>query len=229
MGTGITGISSMATRQILAALARRYEDKTGTPIAIKPMGGVDAAKRVRAGEEMDIVVLAGNVMAKLEEEGHILAGSVAPFARSGMAIAVRAGAPHPRIDSEDAVRRAVSAAGRIGYSTGPSGDHVLKLAERWEILPGGADRFVKAPPGVPVGSLVAKGEVELGFQQFSELLHEPGIEVAGPLPPEIQNVTVFAAGIARTSLQSDETRALIRFLVSAEAEDAKRAQGMEGA
>ncbi|HVV95174.1 MAG TPA: substrate-binding domain-containing protein, partial [Hyphomicrobiales bacterium] len=162
-------------------------------------------------------------------EGHVLAGSVKGFARSGMAIAVRAGAPQPDISSEDAVKRAVAAAGKVGYSTGPSGDHVLKLCERWGILPSGAGRLVKAPPGVPVGSLVAKGEVDLGFQQLSELLHEPGIAIVGPLPPDIQAVTVFAAGVSRTSPQPEETRALIAFLASPEAEDDKRAQGMEGA
>ncbi|HVV94001.1 MAG TPA: substrate-binding domain-containing protein, partial [Hyphomicrobiales bacterium] len=114
MGTAITGISSMATRQILGELSRRYEERTGTAVAIKPMGGVDAAKLVRAGEAMDIVVLASNVMAALEAEGHVLAGSVKGFARSGMAIAVRAGAPQPDISSEDAVKRAVAAAGKVG-------------------------------------------------------------------------------------------------------------------
>jgi molybdate transport system substrate-binding protein len=229
MSTAITGISSMATRLILGELARRYEEQTGTPVAIKPMGGVDAARLVRAGEALDIIVLAANVMAKLEEEGHVLAGSVAGFARSGMAIAVRAGAARPDIGSEDAVRRAVEAAGRICYSTGPSGDHVLKLCERWGFLPANADRMLKAPPGVPVGSLVAKGEADLGFQQQSELLHEPGIDILGPLPPAIQSVTVFSAGVSRTSQRPDETRALVAFLAAPEAEDVKRTQGMESA
>jgi molybdate transport system substrate-binding protein len=229
MSEAITGISSMATRQILGALSRRYEERTGTAVAIKPMGGVAAAKLVRAGERLDIVVLASGVMAKLEEEGHVLAGSVTGFARSGMAIAVRAGAAQPDISSEEAVRRAVESAGKIGYSTGASGDHVLKLCERWGLLPDGAGRLVKAPPGVPVGSLVAKGEVDLGFQQLSELLHEPGIAIVGPLPPAIQAVTLFSAGVSRTSPRPDEVRALIAFLAAPEAEDAKRAQGMEGA
>jgi molybdate transport system substrate-binding protein len=175
MTAALTGISSMATRLILGELARRYEARTGVAVDIRSMGGVDAASLIRAGEAVDMVVLASNVMAQLEAEGHVRPGSVQGFTRSGMAIAVRAGAEQPDIGSEDAVRRAVLAATRVGYSTGPSGDHLLKLCARWG-APAGAEQLVKAPPGVPVGKLIADGEVELGFQQLSELIHAP----AGP-------------------------------------------------
>jgi len=228
MTTTISGVSSMATRLILGELARRYEAASGVGVAIKAMGGVDAARLVREGEATDIVILASGPMAKLQAEGHIAAGSIRGFARSGMAIAVRAGAPRPDIGDEDAVRRAVFAAGTVGYSTGPSGDHLLQLCERWGIA---ADdpRLVKAPPGVPVGSLVAKGDADLGFQQLSELINVEGIEVVGPLPLEIQAVTVFAAGVASVSEQPEETRKLIAYLTSPQTDAVKRAQGMEPA
>jgi molybdate transport system substrate-binding protein len=225
MSTEITGVSSMATRQILGELARRYEETSGVPVAIRSMGGVDAAKLVRAGEVTDIVVLASGVMNQLQAEGHVLAGSIRPFTRSGMAIAVRAGAARPDISDEDAVRRAVAEARKVGYSTGPSGDHLLKLCETWGLAD--AERLVKAPPGVPVASLVAQGEADLGFQQLSELLGAPGIDVLGPLPPAIQSVTVFSAGVASTSPRPDETRALISFLASPETAEVKREHGME--
>ena len=226
MSTTLAGISSMATRLILAELAQRYEAMTGVKAAIQSMGGVDAAKRVRAGEATDIVILASKPMAELEAEGHIVAGSIQGFTRSGMAIAVRAGTAWPDIGDEAAVKRAVLAADKVGYSTGPSGDHLLKLCERWGVDPG---RLLKAPPGVPVGSLVAQGEADLGFQQLSELIHVPGLEVVGPLPPEIQSVTVFAAGVASASQQAEQTRALIAYLASPETAAVKRAQGMEPA
>jgi molybdate transport system substrate-binding protein len=221
----ITGISSMATRQILTALTKRFEEKTGKTVAIQAMGGVDAARAVREGKPTDLVILASDVMTKLEAEGLIVAGSIAGLARSGMAIAVRAGTPHPVISSAEAVRKAIAAVPKVGYSTGPSGDHLLGLCAKWGL--GDGERLVKAPPGIPVASLVAQGQADLGFQQLSELMNVPGIEIVGPLPPEIQSVTIFAAGIAASSTQPEEARALIAFLASAEGADVKRAQGMD--
>jgi molybdate transport system substrate-binding protein len=218
----------MATRLILGELARRYQDTAGVAVDVRSMGGVDAAKLVRAGEAADMVVLASNVMSQLEAEGHVQAGSIRGFTRSGMAIAVRAGAAHPDIGSEDAVRRAVLAARRVGYSTGPSGDHLLKLCAGWG-LAGDSEQLVKAPPGVPVGKLVADGEADLGFQQLSELIHAPGVEVLGPLPPEIQATTIFSAGVSSRSERPAETEALIAFLAAPEADALKREEGMEPA
>jgi molybdate transport system substrate-binding protein len=228
MTTTISGISSMATRLILGELGQRYEAAKGVKVSIAAMGGVDAAKRVREGEATDVVVLASGPMAKLEAEGHLVAGSVKGFTRSGMAIAVAEGAARPDIGDEAAVKAAVMAAGRVCYSTGPSGDHLLQLCERWGV-PADSDKLLKAPPGVPVGSLVAKGEADLGFQQLSELIHVQGIAVLGPLPPEIQNVTVFAAGVASMSTQPEQTAALIAYLASPQTAEVKQAQGMEPA
>lgn len=229
MSKAITGVSSMATRLILGDLAKQYEERAGVPVDIRSMGGVDAAKLVRAGEPADIVILASKPMAELEAEGHLVRGSVKPFTRSGMAVAIPAGAAHPDLSSEEAVRGAVAAARKVGYSTGPSGDHLLGLCEKWGLLPAMADRMFKAPPGVPVAKLVADGEVDLGFQQLSELLNTPGVEIAGPLPPAIQAVTVFAAGVAATSERPEETRALIDYLTAPGADATKRAHGMDPA
>jgi molybdate transport system substrate-binding protein len=226
MSTTITGVSSMATRVILDELSRRYEARSDCRIAIRALGGVDAAKLVRAGEAMDVVVLASTVMAQLEAEGHIAAGTIRPFTRSGMAVAVPAGAPRPGLEDEDAVRRAVLAARKVGYSTGPSGDHLLGLCARWG-LAAGDKRLVKAPPGVPVAALVARGEADLGFQQLSELIGVAGVEVVGHLPPDIQAVTVFSAGVCSGSPHVGQAKDLIAYLVSPETADAKRAHGME--
>ena len=223
----ITGISSMATRQILADLAESYEQRTGRRIAIRSMGGVEAARMVRAGEPTDVIVLASKVMEQLEAEGHIVPGSRVGFARSGIAMAVRSGAPRPSVSDEESVKQAILEAPKICYSTGPSGNHLMKQWERWGIAEAVSQRAIQAPPGVPVGTVVARGEAELGFQQLSELLHVPGIEIIGPLPPEIQAVTVFSAGVSNMSSQRDEVRALVAYLTSPEAEAAKRQHGME--
>jgi len=115
------------------------------------------------------------------------------------------------------------------YSTGPSGAHLAKLFERWGIAAEVAPKVVQAPPGVPVGSLVADGKVELGFQQLAELIHLKGIDVVGPLPGAIQVVTVFAGAVAKTSQHPDDARAMLAFMASPAATDAKRRQGMEAA
>ncbi|WHZ11648.1 MAG: putative ABC transport system, periplasmic component [Burkholderiaceae bacterium] len=228
MATTLRMISSMATRQLLVELIASHEQAGGVPVALESVGGVDAARRVEAGEPFDVVVLAADAIDKLIASGRIVLGRV-DLVRSGVAVAVRAGAPLPDIASEDAVREAVLGARSLSYSTGPSGVHLMRVFERWGIAAQIQGRIVQAPPGVPVGSLVARGEVELGFQQLSELIHLPGIAVVGPLPPAIQIVTVFSAGIAATSTQAGAVRALLDFMVSPAAADAKRRNGLDPA
>jgi molybdate transport system substrate-binding protein len=222
-------ISSMATRQILADLIGLYEQRTGCQVAIKSMGGVDAARAVRAGEPIDIILLASNVMEQLEAEGHTGSGSRADFARSGIAIAVRAGAQWPSIYNGESVKQAVLDARKICYSTGPSGDHLKQLWERWGILGAISERAIQAPPGVPVAALVARGDADLGFQQLSELLHFPGIHIVGPLPSEIQATTVFSVGVSSSSSRVESERSLVSFLNSPEADAVKRKHGMDPA
>jgi molybdate transport system substrate-binding protein len=144
-----------------------------------------------------------------------------------VAVAVKAGAAAPDISSEAALKAAVLAAKTISYSTGPSGVALAKLFERWGIAEQIANRIVQAPSGVPVGSMVAKGEVELGFQQLSELIHLDGISIVGPLPPEIQITTTFSAGVCTASTQKVEAGKLLSFMASPAAAAAKLRQGME--
>ena len=117
----------------------------------------------------------------------------------------------------------------VGYSTGPSGAHLADLFERWDIADAIASCVVEAPLGVAVGALVARSEVELGFQQLSELKDVPGIDVIGMLPPEIQKITVFSAAVCTASDHRAAVRAFLSFLASAEAEPTMRRHGMEPA
>lgn len=226
MSGRLSGLSSMATRHILADLARDYEARHGTRVEIRSMGGVEAAKSLRAGETTDVVVLASKVMGALEAEGHIAKGDTRDFARSEIGVAIRAGSALPSLADEQAVKKAMLDAQKICYSTGPSGDHLKALCEKWGVAP---ERVLIAPPGVPVATLVANGDADLGFQQLSELIGQQGIEVVGPLPPEIQAVTVFSAGISTMSLDPEGARAFVAYLASVETEDAKRRHGMEPA
>jgi molybdate transport system substrate-binding protein len=222
-------ISSMATREVLRELARRYAAATSREVITEAAGGVDVAKRVERGEPLEVVVLASTAIDKLIAAGKVLAGSRVDLVRSGVAVAVRAGAPKPNIATEDALKRSVAAAKTLSYSTGPSGTHLENTFERWGILAELKPRIVVPPPGVPVGSLVADGRAEIGFQQLAELANLPGIEVVGPLPPPVQTMTTFSGGIAATCPRPEAARALLVFLASPEATDVKRRHGMDPA
>jgi molybdate transport system substrate-binding protein len=224
MGSELKVISSMASRRILQSLSSRYMEDRDLRISVHAVGGVEALRRIREGEAFDLIALAGDAIATLEREGHVLSGSVRPFARSPMAIAVRSGSPAPDISSEDAVKRAFLQAKTIGGSTGPSGAHLLALLKRWGIE---AAKVVQAPPGVPVAAFVARGEAEIGVQQLPELLSEPGIEVVGVLPPAIQTMTIFALGVGRNTSNRQAAAAFQGYVTSAEAEVEIRSQGME--
>ncbi|AET94477.1 ABC molybdate transporter, periplasmic ligand binding protein (plasmid) [Burkholderia sp. YI23] len=223
----INGISSMATRQVLIDLAAAYEARSGQRVAFESTGGVAAFKRVEEGEAFDIVVLASDAIARLAASGRVDAHSRVRIARSGIAIAVACGAPHPSIDDEAAVREAVLAARSIGYSTGPSGAHLIRLFERWGIGERIASRIVQAPPGVAVGTLIASGEVELGFQQMSEMTGVAGIDVLGMLPSAIQALTVFEGAVCAKASAAGPAREFLKFATSPDADAAKTPHGME--
>jgi molybdate transport system substrate-binding protein len=225
-GRRLTGLSSMATRHILADLAADYGARHGTRVEIRSMGGVEAAKLARANEATDLVVLASKVMGALEAEGHLVEGGTRDFARSEIGVAVRAGSALPSLADEQSVKQAMLDAQKICYSTGPSGDHLKALCAQWGLPP---ERVLIAPPGLPVATLIANGDADLGFQQLSELIGQQGIEVVGPLPPEIQAVTVFSAGVSMASQDPEGARAFVAYLASVETEGAKRRHGMEPA
>ena len=229
MSSIMTVLSSMATRKVLGELARSYEQRTGHRVKSEAIGGIDAERRVRNGAAADIVILASKVIEQLEVEGHLAPGCRRNFASSRIAVAVRSGEARPSIHDEERVKQAILGAPRIGYSTGPSGDHLKQLWERWGVASSVSRRAVQAPPGVSVGALIAQGEVDLGFQQLSELLDVPGIDVLGTLPPDLQGVTVFSMGLSSNSLGRSQACDLVEYLSSPEADEAKRRNGMEPA
>ena len=229
MNATLQGISSMATRQVLGELARDFGERSGRKVAIESIGGVDAAKRVAAGEPFDFVVLAKDAIEKLAAGGTVLAGSRVDLVDSPVAIAVRAGAARPDVGSEAALKKAVLAAPTVGYSTGPSGVALVKLFERGDIAQELRGRLVQAPPGIPVGALVARGEVALGSQQLSELIHLEGITVLGPMPAAVQITTTFSGALCQASQDAAGVRELLAFMASPEADAAKRRNGMEPA
>jgi molybdate transport system substrate-binding protein len=222
----ITGISSMATRLVLGDLSDAYRERSGQPVAITAVGGVDAIRRIEAGETFDFAVLAADAIDRLGRAGYLDPSSRVDVVRSGIAVAVAAGARRFDIADEVALKDAVLDARSIGYSTGPSGTYLLRLFERWGIAERIRSHLVQAPPGVAVGTLIARGDVELGFQQSSELMHVAGIDVLGPLPPAIQSFTVFVAATCLASTRPDVAREVLAFLASPAADAAKRRHGL---
>jgi molybdate transport system substrate-binding protein len=226
MNEGVRGISSMATRQLLSALGDACARAQGVPVRFESVGGVDAARRVQAGESFDLVVLAAEAIDELAAAGHLIAPTCRPIATSTVAIAVRAGAARPDVSSEAALRHAVLSAGRIGYSTGPSGSALLKLFARWGVRETLRDRLVQAQAGTPVAALLASGLAELGFQQFSELKDEEGIVLLGPMPPGLAIVTTFVGAVGAGSSRVAAARAALDFMASPAGDEFRRRHGM---
>lgn len=219
----------MATRAWLQDVLPVIEQQAGIAVQAESVGGVDAARRVRSGERFDLVFLACDALEALMAEGHLMAGTLTNVVRSDVALAVRASGVQPDISTEPALREAVIAAASIGYSTGPSGTQLLKLFERWGIRESLGSRLVQAPPGVPVAKLIADGAVALGFQQTSELIGSPGIQVIGPLPAACAITTIFSAAIATQAASPDAVdaaRRLLQWLASDATAESKRARGL---
>jgi molybdate transport system substrate-binding protein len=225
--TAIRAISSMATREVLRDLAAMYGKLANVQLELESVGGIDAAKRVQGGEAFDIVFLASDAIDKLQAAGKVVAASRVDIVRSGVSVAVKSGSPRPSIATEEALKRAMVDASTIGYSTGPSGTALLKLVDRWGIADQVRAKLVQAPPGVPVGSLVAQGKVALGFQQLSELIHQDGIDIVGPMPKPAEIITIFSGAICTTSTRREAAHDLLAFMASPAAADAKHRQGME--
>ena len=227
----LRGISSMATKALLADLTQAYQNQAGVTVQIESVGGVDAAKRVQAGEAFDMVLLASDAIERLIVSGHVQTGSRSDWVRSPVAVAVQAGAARPDLSHEAAVKAAVLASPTLSYSTGPSGVYLAKLFDRWGIAEQVKPRIVVPPPGTPVGALVANGQAALGFQQLSELIALPGIDVLGTLPADVAFITTFSSGIlsviANDAARVAAVQAFLQFLTSAGVEDVKRKHGMD--
>ena len=223
-------ISSMATKPLLTDLARLFMAHAPQfEVQLESVGGVDAAKRVQAGEAFDCVVLASNAIDSLQTEDLLLKGSRTDLVHSGVAVGVPMGASTPDISTEQALRQAVLAAASLGISTGPSGVQLGKLFEHWGIAEQIKDRIVQAKPGVPVGALLAQGQVALGFQQLSEMMGVAGITVLGPLPDAVQITTTFSGSVAITSARPEGVRKMLAIWASAACIPTKLQHGMEAA
>ena len=214
-------ISSMATRQVLADLREAAAEAGLSPVDIESVGGVDAAARVATGEQLDLVFLADSALKKLADAGHVDAATVVPLLLSQAAVAVASGASE-RAERPDGsafadaadMRAALRAATRIGYSTGPSGIALMRMIEEWGMTAEVGGRLVQARPGIPVAKSLADGDVDLAFQQLSELVGQCGVRILGVLPEDCAIDTVFAGAVATASADPTGAAQVLKFFTS---------------
>ncbi|MGW8352096.1 substrate-binding domain-containing protein [Streptomyces wedmorensis] len=226
MNREISGLSSMATRPILAELSEHIRNAHGIPVRFEAAGGVETARRVREGAEADLLVLADGALSALAKEGHLLPDTVRPLWISQVVAAVPEGAPIPALGSASDLRTALLSARSIAYSTGPSGTALIDLISRLDLIDTLAGRLVQAPPGVPAGSLLSSGQADLAFQQHSELMDLPGVAVIGPLPGDTAISSLFSAGVLTSSTQPTRALEVLDLLASDTATKTARARGM---
>jgi len=220
-------IGSPGTRAPYTLLVPGFEKATGHKVTTT-WGGVNAVARLVAeGEVADVVMLPAPQIDDLIKLGKLVAETRVNVATSGVGVAIRAGAPKIDASSSDGIRKALLAAKTIAYSAGPSGVHMERLIATWGLTDQLRAKIVPPIPDVPIGEMVARGDAEIGFQQVSELLPVKGIDYLGPLPADIQEITVFSAAMHKAAGQTDSARALLKYLTAPEAAPIIRKTGME--
>ena len=220
-------LSTQATEEAYKELVPQFEKASGHKVTTLFTGTLDANKRLAAGETYDLLIMSSGSIEEHIKAGKVAAGSRADLAKSGVGVAVKAGASKPDIGSVEAFKKAVLAAKSIGYSTGPSGIYIISLFEKLGIAEAVKPKLKQTPTGVFVGSIIASGEVEIGFQQVSELSHFAGIDYVGPLPEAVQRYTTFSSGLVAGSKAAEPAKALVIFLTAPAAAQAFTKRGME--
>lgn len=221
----INVIASNAVREPYRELVPIFEKATGHKVAIDWGGTVDIVRRIGGGEVADIVIIPAARIDDFVASGKL--ASRIDVARSGVGAAVRAGAGRPDISSAEGLKATLLAAKSIVLSSGPSSFYLPTLFQRMGIAEQIKPKIIQIGPGLPVGAAVARGEGELGFTQMSELMSVPGIDYLGPLPAEVQLITVFSAGVHVAARAPDAARALLKFLTAPEAAPILKAHGMD--
>lgn len=218
-------IASNAVREPYGELLPAFEKATGHRVTVDWGGTLDVVKRVRQGDAADVVIIPDARIDELIKEGKL--GNRVDLVRSGVGIAVPAGAPHPDVSSVDALKRSLLAAKSIVLSSGPSSFYLLALFPKLGIDEAIKPKTIRLAPGAGVGAALARREGEIGFTQISELLSVQGIDYLGPLPAAIQSITVFSAGLPAAARAPDAAGALIKFLTASEAAPVLKRHGMD--
>ena len=228
-GAEVKVLASNAIKEAALELFPQFEKASGNKVVVTWSGTVDIKKKIAAGEVFDLVIVASPELDTFAKDGKIAAGSKVDLVRSSIGVAVKAGAPKPDFKSGDDLKKTLLAAKSVGYSTGPSGVYLVSLFEKMGIADQIKAKAKITTPGAPVASLIRSGEAEIGFQQVSELIHEAGIDFLGPIPADIQNITVFSSGVPAEAKAQTEARALQKFLTAPAAAPVIKKHGLERA
>jgi molybdate transport system substrate-binding protein len=220
-------LSTQATEEAYRELVPQFENATGHKVTTVFTGTLGAQKRLAEGESYDMIIMSGPSIDAQIKIGKVVAGSRVDIAKSGVGVGVPKGAPKPDISTTEALKKTLLAAKSIGYSTGPSGVYMTGLFEKLGLADQVKDKLKQTATGVFVGNIIASREVEIGFQQVSELSNFPGVDYVGPLPADVQNTTVFSGGMIVDAKEAEAAKALVKYLTSPEAGSAFKKRGME--
>ena len=220
-------LSTQATEEAYRELVPQFEKATGHKVTTVFTGTLGAQKRRADGENYDMIIMSAPSIDAQIKVGKVVAGSRVDIAKSGVGVGVPKGALKPDISTTEALKKTLLAAKSIGYSTGPSGVFMLGLFEKLGLADQVKDKLKQTPTGVFVGTIIASRDVEIGFQQVSELSNFPGVDYVGPLPADVQNTTVFSSGMIVDAKEAEAAKALVKFLTTPGAGDAFKKRGME--
>jgi molybdate transport system substrate-binding protein len=222
----VRGLSSMATKALLADLCDALWRRRTLSVQFESAGGIEVARSIRAGAKADLAVLSEEEMSDLAADALFEPGTLQPLFVSDVVAAVPEDLAAVPLATEKDLRAALVGAGRIAYSTGPSGKALRDLIERWDLVGVVEHKLVQARPGTPVASLLAEGGADLGFQQRSELSDLARIRVLGPLPGAAAIRSTFSGAVLARSTNSDSAREVLSFFGSKDAEEHVLAAGM---
>jgi molybdate transport system substrate-binding protein len=229
----VTVLSTTAMKTVFDALTPQIERAIGRRLALDFGPSLQLESRLGDGEAADVAIVSAAGVESLVARGRMTPGSLIPIARSALGVGVRAGAPRPDISSGEAFKRALLAAGSVGMSKpvggGQSGAHMAKVLQQLGIADAIAAKakYSQGGPSGLVGLMLVRGEVEIGIQQMAELMAVPGVDIVGPLPPELQSVTPFAAGTPTNARAPAAGRAVAEFLTTPAAQSVIKAKGLE--
>jgi molybdate transport system substrate-binding protein len=226
-GAEIKMIASNAVKEPYLHLIPQFEKASGHHVAVDWVGTGDIVRRIGGGEVADIVIAASFTIDDLIKQGRLAQGSHVDVAKSIIGVALRPGAPKPDLSSGEGLKQSLLAAKSIIISGGPSGTYLTELFQKMGIADRIKGKTVRLAPGASAGVAVAHGEGDIGFTQVSELLAVKGIDYLGPLPADVQQVTIFSAGLHKQAPQADAAKALLKFLTSAQSAAVVKKTGLD--
>jgi molybdate transport system substrate-binding protein len=223
----ISVLALAGTKEAVEELIPAFEKQSGNKLTMTFLGSVDIRKKIAADEAYDLIITAHPDLEDFIKQGKVSEKSTVDLMKTGIGIAVRQGLPKPNVSTADALKASLLSAKAVAYSTGLSGTYIEAMLKKMGIFDQLQGKLKQAPPSVAVGSILVSGDADIGFQQIPEIFEFPGVTYVGPLPPELQNTTQFAAGISSKAKAPEAAHKFIEFLASREAAGAIQRHGME--